>query len=198
MVDGAVGHFAAEELGPELPPATHLITAISASLTAEPYPDAPACGTLPMGAQVHGTPGPEGYLDTQLGYLSIEDLRAIDAPAGSPADWAEAMLGIPYRSGGRSGAGVDAGGMIFLAHQLAGVRVPRFIDLQAAEIGVAFDPAAPLQRGDLLFFATGALIMADADTAVHVSEGHGVVKQSLETAIESGALGTVIAYRRTA
>lgn len=198
LVDGAVGHFAAEELGPELPAATHLITVISASLTAEPYPDAPACGTLPMGAQVHGTPGPEGYLDTQLGYLSTEDLRAIAAPVGSPVDWAEAMLGIPYRPGGRSGAGVDAGGMIFLAHQLAGVKVPRFIDLQAQAVGVAIDPAAPLQRGDMLFFENGAVIMADATTAIHVSEGAGVVKQSLETAIESGALGAIVAHRRTA
>lgn len=198
LTDGAVGYFDAEQLGPDGPAPTHIVTARAAPLTAEPYPDAPGTQSLPMGSLIHGAAGPEGYIDTHLGYLSTDDVCALDALTGTAADWAEAMIGLSYRAGGRSGAGVDSGGMIFLAHQLAGIAAPRFVDLQAQAIGTPFDPTAPLRRGDMLFFAGHALIMVDAESAVHVSEGHGVVKESLESVIESGAHGPVIAQRRVA
>jgi hypothetical protein len=136
-VDGAVGFVAIDALGPYAA-ATHIVTC--------PAADAPPLGTRLMSEAANATP-----------------LAATIPDFGSVA---EALVGAPHVPGGRSGAGVDAGGLVFLALSLAGVPAPRFADLQAASLGHTIDPGAPVLRGDLLFTGDGAAIATGADHAV--------------------------------
>jgi probable lipoprotein NlpC len=60
--------------------------------------------------------------------------------------------GVPYKSGGTSGDGMDCSGLIYKVCQTAGLSLPR-ISYQQAEIG--FDITLPeIQIGDLVFFKT--------------------------------------------
>ncbi len=60
------------------------------------------------------------------------------------------MLGTPYRYGGISTAGVDCSGLVYLAYQRNGIRVPRTTRGQFNAITPV--PRDQVQPGDLLFF----------------------------------------------
>ena len=102
------------------------------------------------------------------------DATPIGAKAADPAAVAEAMAAaaVPLLPAGRSGAGVDPAGLIFLSFALAGVVVPRFLDLQAQRLGDAVTADAPILRGDLLFSDDGVAIACDGETAVRVGSHH--------------------------
>jgi hypothetical protein len=90
------------------------------------------------------------------------------------------MIGASERTGGRSGAGVDGAGLIFLAHDVAGFAVPRLPDLIAASVSAGGEAAV---AGEVVVFADQHLaIMVDAVSAVHV-EGR-VARERLSTLTE--------------
>jgi len=141
--------------------------------------------------------------DGAVGYVAIGALGGVEAaPAphanGATTDIASAaekLIGVPALAGGRSAAGVDAGGFIFLAAHMAGKAAPRFLDLQAAQLGQPFPADAPGQRGDLIFFAEDAAILADADEAIHVNAEQVVSEPLAELVARNGA---IVARRRLA
>jgi hypothetical protein len=141
-VDGAVGFVAADALGPYRE-ATHIVAAS-------------APGGSPIGAR-----------------LTAEAPGAIPmtAPIADFVDIAEQLVGVPERRGGRSGEGCNCTGLIFLALSLAGIRAPRFADLQARALGHTVADEAPMLRGDLLFYADHAAIVVDSSSAIHVDGG---------------------------
>lgn len=124
--------------------------------------------------------------DGAVGYVRADALETSDLPCLTDADIAapdvataaEALIGTPERAGGRSPAGVDSAGLIFLSLRRAGIAAPRFLDLQAAQIGTAPADESPLARGDLLFFAGHAAVLVDGDNGVHIADGK-VVRESL-------------------
>ena len=63
---------------------------------------------------------------------------------------AEALLGRPYRFGGRSPAGFDCSGYTQYLFAQIGIRIPRTADAQFAQGRVVGNP----EPGDLLFFQT--------------------------------------------
>ena len=143
-VDGAVGFVAIDALGPVVAP-SHVVIG-------QGIPD------LPMGSRIVGD---QGFTET--------DVRPLDAPVEDFVHVAERLVGVPSVPGGRSGAGVDAGGLVFLSLSLAGIRVPRFVDLQAT-IGRAIGEDAPMLRGDLLFFDGEVAIATDEANAIRVAD----------------------------
>jgi len=162
-VDGAVGFVEVTALAPAID-ATHIVTG-----TGLP--------TLPMGNRVTGDQG-----------RSAADIRPLDAPVADYVSLAERLVGVPAVPGGRSGAGVDSGGLLFLALSLAGTRAPRFVDLQAT-IGHAVGEDAPMLRGDLLFFdGAAAAIAVDETHAITVTDH--VVRRNI------AEIGTIITRRR--
>lgn len=192
--DGAVGYVAAPALA-EPVVATHVVTALTAPVHAEPTADAPVLWSLPMGARVTCT-GTAGFRAVPGGYLSADALRPIADPLADPVAVAERLVGVPAKPGGRSGAGVDAAGLVFLAFTLAGYLVPRFCDLQASELGRALDAETPMRRGDLIFFDDHVALLADAETAIHVT-ADAVRREPLE-AVLGGGHGAVAVRRRVA
>ena len=120
----------------------------------------------------------------------------VDGRLGNPADFAEMLVGVPHRVGGRSGDGVDAAGLIFLAFDVAGRDAPRFADLQAQSLGMTIDDPASLVRGDVIVFEHHVAILADSETVIHSVAGSGVVSEPLATILNEDRFGPVVARRR--
>ncbi|MBX3707600.1 MAG: C40 family peptidase [Pseudomonadales bacterium] len=73
-------------------------------------------------------------------------------PADVVSQVALSMLGAPYRYGGSSPRGFDCSGLVFFAHQQAGIPVPRTAAEQQRHSRPI--PRDQLRPGDLLFFDT--------------------------------------------
>lgn len=147
-VDGSVGHVDAGALSPHSP-ATHIVCT-------------PSAGGLPMGARVTGNDSDDRAVGIRPIATPVEDVVAL----------AEALVGVPFVAGGRSGAGVDDAGLIFLVLSLGGIAAPRFRDLQAASLGHEIASGAPVLRGDILFYDSYVALAVDGSLMVHAaSEG---------------------------
>lgn len=166
-IDGSVGFVDADAFTAFWAP-THIVAVRGARLRAMPSADGESLGTLPMGSCVAATPAGESMVEVDGGYVDADALLPLDALTLDIAAVAERLLGVPAQAGGRSGAGVDAAGLNFLALHLAGADAPRFLDLQSAELGMALIEAAPFVRGQILFFEDHAAIVTDAEAAIHV------------------------------
>ena len=103
---------------------------------------------------------------------------------------AETYLGVPYRWGGMSRAGVDCSGLMVLAFQSAGLSIPRVSGDQYAK-GKSIKKAE-IRPGDLLFFSSGrpgvightALVVAVKGGSIkfiHATSGYGVRYDYLES-----------------
>ena len=142
-IDGSVGHVDASALAP-LSPVTHIVCARSA-------------GGLPMGSRL-----------AYAGAAS-DDIRPIDAPVADFVALAEALVGAPFVAGGRSGAGLDDAGLVFLTLSLAGIVAPRFRDLQAVALGHEVAESAPVLRGDILFHEARVALALDGERTIAVA-----------------------------
>ncbi|UZK70036.1 glycoside hydrolase [Sphingomonas sp. S1-29] len=192
--DGVVGYADAVRLQDFAAP-THRVTAIAGRLREAPDANAAVLATLPAGARLAALGERDAFLLTDHGYIAGADVAALDAPTGTVGPVAARLVGVPARAGGRSGAGVDSAGLVFLAHDLCGVRVPRFTDLQATTLGIAVPDPDMARVGDVWFFADHAAILISPDAAIHVVDR---VREVPCTALLAGDHGPVLARRRIA
>ncbi|TKD50263.1 SH3 domain-containing protein [Sphingomonas baiyangensis] len=192
-VDGVVGYADIAKLGDYAPP-THMVVAPAATLHEAPDINAAILGTLPMGSRIAALGERGAHLLTDHGYVAAECVRELVARtpgASAIATAAASISGIAERRGGRSGAGVDADGLVFLAHDVAGLAVPRFRDLQLA----ALAPCEP-SPGAIAFFADSAGILVDSDTVV-IADGR-VRRASLGSLAGDPRFGAPVAIGRLA
>jgi cell wall-associated NlpC family hydrolase len=167
-IDGSVGFVEADAFTAFWAP-THIVAIRAAKVRALPSLDSQAVGTLPMGSCVAATPSGDSAFEVDGGYVDADALLPLDGLSLDIATVAERLIGAPARAGGRSGAGLDSAGLVFLSLKLAGIPAPRFLDLQSAELGMNLAETAPFVRGQILFFADDAAIVTDRDNAVHVA-----------------------------
>ncbi len=191
-VDGAVGFVARDALTVEFV-TSHIVVAKSASVRPAPSNDRDALATLPMGARVAATAVGDDWFEVDGGYVAATALASLDLPPVDPVEVAMRLKNVPVVAGGRSGDGVDAAGLVFLSHMIAGDTLPRFADLQAESIGTALAAGDPLRRGDLIFFDGHAAIIVDGDTAIHAD---GIVRCDPIAALDR--FGPITARRRPA
>lgn len=191
-IDGAVGFVARDSLVEQFD-VSHVVIVASAALHADPSTARPLPLTLPMGARVAATPVNDDWCEVDGGYVAATALLPLSDATGDAIALALALRGVPAIDGGRSGNGVDAAGLVFLTASLAGMPPPRFLDLQANEFGTPLAEGDTLRRGDLLFFADHAVLLVDADTAIHAD---GTVRCEPVAALDR--FGPVTARRRPA
>jgi cell wall-associated NlpC family hydrolase len=165
--DGYVGYLPEASLATPGAAPSHVVSAISALVFAAPDIKAPVVASWPAGARVAAT-GEGDFFKTTAGYVHRRHLRPLDQIASDPAAVAEALLGVPYRWGGRSGDGVDCSGLIQLALAAAGIPAPRDSDQQRA-LGEPVERSKGLARGDLVFFPGHVGMMADGERLVHAN-----------------------------
>ena len=79
-----------------------------------------------------------------------DNVRADKATAQRAADYAQNMIGKPYRYGGNSPTGLDCSGLVQYSYSRAGLPIPRTTKSQresSAAVG-----SQSLRAGDLIFF----------------------------------------------
>ena len=168
-IDGSVG-FVPRDVLVEAYDATHVVVAAKAVLHADRSLDRPLPLSLPMGCRVAAVPANDEWAEVDGGYVLRATLLPLSDEAGDAVAYATRLQGVPTIPGGRSAAGVDAAGLVFLALSLAGSPPPRFLDLQAETIGTPLAVGDPLRRGDLIYFNDHVAMLVDSDTAIHADD----------------------------
>lgn len=163
--DGTVGFVAVDALGAPIA-ATHIVCAPGAA--------------QPVGTRLTAQ---------QAADADAATIRPLDALPKDCVAIAESLVGTPAVAGGRSSSGIDDGGLVSLVLSLTGLKVARFVDIQAQELGHDVSVTAPVLRGDLLFSDGGVAIATDDTHAIRVGET-GVERVAI------GDLGTTVARRR--
>ncbi|XCI75207.1 MAG: C40 family peptidase [Flavobacteriales bacterium] len=118
----------------------------------------------------------------------------INTSSSTPADYiieeVKSYLGTPYKYGGNSRTGIDCSALIINVFEPYAITLPRISSEQAQE--GTFIPKDRVQKGDLLFFATGrsrkkinhvgiVLNVEDDDMAfIHASSSSGVTISRLK------------------
>lgn len=166
---GYTGYVAATALSPMQPAARRQVSARQSHLYPEPNFKATPLAPLPFLAEI-AVKGTEGdFARTEQGFVPLQHLEPFER---DPVAIAESFLGCPYLWGGRSAAGLDCSGLVQLAYLAAGYDCPRDSDMQAAGLGVALAPDAPLQRGDLIFWRDHVGMMTSATMLLHANIHH--------------------------
>jgi cell wall-associated NlpC family hydrolase len=205
--DSYVGYVASPALAPAGPAPTHMVSAARTFTYPGPDLKRPRHACLSMGAAVAVT----GFVEnrgTRYAMLASREavvashLAAIGEVLADYVAAAEMLEGTPYLWGGASAFGIDCSGLVQLAMRMAGRRVPRDSDMQAASVGTPLDPGeglTGLRRGDLVFWQGHVAIMTDAGAVLHAN-GHTmtVARENLDEAIEriSHLYGRPTGFRR--
>ena len=131
---------------------------------------------LSLGAQLTIVGSEGDFAVSQDGlYLWSRHLAELGAREPDAVAVAELFLETPYLWGGRTSEGIDCSGLAQTALMATGVASPRDSDMQEAGLGGAIaidDPAAPLARGDLVFWKGHVGIMRDPVTLLHANGWH--------------------------
>ena len=177
------------------------ITAATTIVTAAPDVKSAPLASLSMGAIVTVEDQQDSYTKVSLsrragrqqtGYLPSHTLKpAMKDAEAHIADWpafGEKFLGVPYKWGGRSAAGLDCSALLQLSLAAAGFNVPRDSTPQHA----CMKPAAKTQgarfkeyqRGDILFWDGHVGVCVSKELLLHANAHHASVAiEPIEQAI---------------
>ncbi|MCF8708834.1 C40 family peptidase [Rhizorhapis sp. SPR117] len=165
--DNYVGYVRADLLSAPVEP-THIVTATAALVFAEDNIKSPERLRLPMGSRLAGEV--EGaFLKCREGFIHLRHVSPVDSMQNDPVAIAQKLTGTPYLWGGRSSDGLDCSGLVQLCLSLCEIVAPRDTDQQMVALGEEIDAAAPLQRGDIIFFPGHVGFMSDADNLIHAN-----------------------------
>lgn len=117
----------------------------------------------------------------RIWYVKQSHLRPL-APANLTDDGlrdaiandALSYLGVQYRWGGRTPAGVDCSGLCFMAYRLNGLAIWRDADPDKNE-NLFEVPVSDIQKGDLLFFPGHIALYLGENRFIHASASVGAV-----------------------
>lgn len=186
--DRYVGFVSSDALGPLAPEPTHRIGALRTFIYPGPDMKLPARASLSIGSRIALAGEVEtrgtlyGLLAGGEGTVVAVHTEPVDAPFDTTHDAdfvavALRFLRVPYLWGGRSSLGVDCSSLVQLSLMVAGKPAPRDTDMQQAALGCPVEGgiAAPLTRGDLIFWKGHVAIMVDGEFIVHASGYHMAV-----------------------
>ena len=197
--DGYPGHLPEGALE-EAAPVTHRVAARTTHL----YPAADVKSreteALSFGSLLEVTASRDGFAQTPLGFAPARHLLPLEEAERDPVSVAERFLGTPYLWGGNSGFGVDCSGLVQMAFAACGIPCPRDSGVQVEGLGERLDDAAPLARGDLVFWKGHVGFVAAEGMLLHANAFHmAVAVEPLGDAVERIAAqggGPVVAHRR--
>lgn len=169
VTDNYVGYVPFVGLGDKEAPDTQ-ITAQLAQVYPEPSIKWTPLRTLPFLAKVRAKASAETFVEIEDGFLCLAHTVSIEPTDATSI--AERFLGAPYLWGGRSPIGLDCSALIQLAHAALGIDCPRDSDMQMNDFGESIAEDAPVERGDMVFWAGHVGIMQNADTLLHANAHH--------------------------
>ncbi len=180
--DSYVGYLPLVALGNSSKP-THRVSTLRTHAYPGPSIKLPPRMALSLGARLTVARMEGDFAVTGDGlFLWLRHLSDVGSHEPEFVSVAEKFLETPYLWGGRTSEGIDCSGLAQAALTAAGVAAPRDSDMQAG-LGQEVEPAAPLTRGDLVFWKGHVGIMRDSDTLLHANGFHmKVVSEPLDQA----------------
>ena len=164
---------------------THIVTAPLAHVFMEPNIKSKNIEILPLAARVSGEVIENGFLGTELGWISVSQLKRKTELSKDPVEVSKLLQNAPYLWGGNTTLGIDCSGLIQVSLLLCGVDCPGDSDQQMNTLGQNIDIGSPRKKGDILFWKGHVAWVVNERQILHANAYHmATVIEDANEAIE--------------
>ncbi len=197
--DSYVGYVPESTIAPETQK-THIVTAPLAHVFMEPNIKSKNIEILPLAARVSGEVLENGFLKTELGWISVLQLKRKTELSKDPVEVSKLLQNAPYLWGGNTTLGIDCSGLIQISLLLCGIDCPGDSDQQMNILGQNIDIGSPRKKGDILFWKGHVAWALNERQILHANAYHmaTVIEEANEAIerIKKQDNNSVIAHKR--
>ena len=164
---------------------THIVIAPLAHVFVEPNIKSKNIEILPLAARVSGEVIENGFLETELGWISVSQLKRKTELSKDPVEVSKLLQNAPYLWGGNTTLGIDCSGLIQISLLLCGIDCPGDSDQQMNTLGKNIDIGSPRKKGDILFWKGHVAWVVNERQILHANAYHmATVIEEANEAIE--------------
>ena len=164
---------------------THIVIAPLAHVFVEPNIKSKNIEILPLAARVSGEVIENGFLETELGWISVSQLKRKTELSKDPVEVSKLLQNAPYLWGGNTTLGIDCSGLIQISLLLCGIDCPGDSDQQMNTLGQNIDIGSPRKKGDILFWKGHVAWVVNERQILHANAYHmATVIEEANEAIE--------------
>ena len=179
---------------------THIVTAPLAHVFMEPNIKSQNIEILPLAARVSGEVLENGFLETELGWISVLQLKRKTEISKDPVEVSKLLQNAPYLWGGNTTLGIDCSGLIQISLLLCGIDCPGDSDQQMNTLGQNIDIGSPRKKGDIIFWKGHVAWALNERQILHANAYHmaTVIEEANEAIerIKKQDNNSVIAHKR--
>ena len=146
---------------------THIVSAPLSHVFSEPNIKAKNIATLPLAAKVSGKTVENGFLEIELGWIPVRQVKLKTEFATNPVEVSKLFLNAPYLWGGNTSLGIDCSGLVQVSMLFCGLSCPGDSDQQLAELGQNIDVGTTQEKGDILFWKGHVAICLNSKELIH-------------------------------